>query len=201
MKSKLCVFDIDDVTLNFLGPLVDLHNKLHGTRISPHQLTNWDFENLVMIDAAGKVVLGSDIRKTMCEYIDHGFLAYLEPFEFVKESIDICQELGYTVCFLTARPHSQSKQTILSLLKHNIKHDFVVYNKNKAWALNELKDTFDIELFVDDNAKYLKELENCTHIKKLFMINRPHNMQEEVGTKVARVHNLMEVVSQLRRVV
>jgi predicted secreted acid phosphatase len=151
-----------------------------------------------MKDASGKVVNGADIRKTMNEYINDGFLASLEPNQFTKEAIDIAQELGYKVFFLTARPKTQEKQTIVSLLKYNIKHDGVIYQKNKAWALNELSKGYDIVTFVDDNVGYIKDAAKLDFIGRVFVLSCPHNYNEDIPANVGRVTNLMEVVSTLR---
>lgn len=199
-KEKICLLDIDEVCFDYLGGLLGLHNKLHGTTISKQDLTTWDIDNLLITNSRGKVTLGSEIRATMNKYENHGLLASLEPLPFAKEAIDIMGEFGYKVILLTARKQEFQTQTIISLLKHNIKHDALIFHTDKKWAITELFKTYEIELYVDDRSKYIYEVADFP-INNVCILTQAHNQNDVFPPHIKRVGDLMGAVSLLKPVV
>ena len=51
-KQKTVVFDIDDTLLQFLGMLIRLHNKLHGTCLVPDDLKEY---NIIMLSVSTRI--------------------------------------------------------------------------------------------------------------------------------------------------
>lgn len=199
-KIPAIVVDLDDTCSSFIGPLCRLHNRLHGTAISDYDIDSWDFKDVTVTDIHGNVVNGANLYTTMKEH-EKEIYAAMEPYPDSKYALDIMQQIGYKIIILTARPLEFEKQTRFNLIMKDLPFDELIFDWDKVKVLKELAKTHDLRLMVDDNSRTIKSVfENCK-VGTVCLMERRHNVNEEVDEEIKRVGSLMDCVRYLKKVI
>lgn len=198
IKPKCGIIDLDDTFNYFTRFLCHLHNELNDTCISETDITDWNFENLNLVDVRGNTVTGKELMNTFLKYEKAGLYSCLPVIEESKRAVNLMRLLGYKIIFLTARKEEYRAATELNLIANDIIYDGVYFNKDKVQEIKRLKKTYNVQLFVDDHFDNVANVaENC-RINHVFLINKEHNKNFEEGEDVIRINNLFDSVRYLK---
>ena len=93
MTYKEDIFvDIDGTTLDLMGILLEIYNIDYNDNLTPNDITEWEFANLVKPEAKDKVY----------GYFDDPSLYWaMQPLPFAVEGISFLKSLGYRIIFAT----------------------------------------------------------------------------------------------------
>jgi len=201
VKEKAIVVDYDDTVVGFLQALCKAHNKRYGTCISHNDIKTWDFGDMDITDARGNRVTGHDLRATFKLYEDNGLYAALKPLDYSKYALDTAHEIGYKVIILTARKEKYRLATEYNLDDQDIYYDELHFSDDKVKSLKQLAKTYDIVMFADDRASTVLEVAEKCRVKKVFLINAPHNINLEIDEDlVIRTNDLMDCLKELKQI-
>lgn len=198
-KPHAIVLDLDDTIVGFVDFLCRLHNSLYDTSVTDSDVTKWNFQDLDVVDARGKRVLGEDLARTFAEYESHGLYASLPAIKDARFAIQLMQKLGYKIIIVTARKEEHRKQTVLNLIHQKIHHDELILSHDKPATIKELSKKYHIDAFVDDRSKNVLDVSQNCRIDQIFIINKAHN-QDVIDEDIIRVNNLFETVRYLKEV-
>lgn len=197
-KKKVTIWDLDDTCCHFLPELCRLHNKLYGTCVNETDIQDWNFDSLEIKDARGNIVTGKQLRETFKEYEEHGLYSILPFISDAKQTLMFVKKLGYKIIFLTARPPKFEKATILNLIKNDIDYDELYFEEDKVKKIKELSKIYNVQLFVDDKASTVEQVNEKCKVNNVYLINKSYNRDEEVDEDVIRIDNIMECLKKLK---
>jgi uncharacterized HAD superfamily protein len=205
VKKKAIVLDIDDTIVQFCSFLCFLHNNLHGTSVSHHDLKQWSFDGLDIKDVRGNRVTGKELKKTFRLYEPDGLYSILPVIKDARFAIKIMKELGYKIILMTARKKEFQRQTILNLVAHNIQYDEVYFtpSHDKAKKIQNISKKYNVVMFADDRYETVKDVNDKCKIEHLFLVNMPYNNAIELDPstdRIQRINNLFEAIRHLEDV-
>lgn len=202
-KEKAVVLDVDDTLVSFLSYLCFLHNKLHGTSLSEHDIKEWAFDNLDLTDVRGNKVTGEQLNETFHEYESEGLYARLPAIKESRFGVELMRDLGYKIILMTARKPEFHKQTILNLISNKIDYDELYFTKEKVKKINALAKDYNIMLFADDKYETVLDVYENAKIHKngqVCLINKSHNQDKELDEGILRINTVFEAVRFLKKV-
>lgn len=174
-------FDIDGVWTDLEKKMVDVAAAKFGKVISPLHLYQDEKHGLS--------------REELDLMFVPEFFYDMEP---LSENILATQQLvedGHEIHVVTARPESEEMfdATIEWFKKHGVPEvDSFTFHHKKAKVAFHLK----LQRFVEDFSSNANELSNV--MSRVYLINRPYNMKDNLSPNVIRVDNVWEVHQRLQ---
>lgn len=129
-------------------------------------------------------------------YHDGGFRD-LEPVSGAVEGMKTLKKLGWTLVLISARPYWLYKRiyadTLFWLEKHDVPHDLLVFNKDKAEAIYE--DIFPAapKYMLEDRHKHAVEV--AKYGIPVLLLDWPYNAEVEDTNMITRVNDWADIVS------
>jgi len=177
-RQAAVAIDLDDVSLNFLHTLVDVHNFMYDANYKVNDIKEWE--------------LPKDLEETFKEYESQLYVT-LKKKTGVQKKIKEFINKGYKIIFITARPEIFRPETEFSLIKERLPYDELFFNKRKSLKLRRLQEMYDIVAFIDDKADTIRKVKNETNIPNVYLVNMPSNKNEEIPEGVIRIDSIGEV--------
>jgi uncharacterized HAD superfamily protein len=199
-RPKAVCLDLDDTVLDFIGQLCIVHNQKHKTFVTRSEVVGYPLKGDEVENIYGTLVEGENLEKTFKELEPHGLYAVLPVFQEAKQALELIREMGYKIIFMTARPPQFREQTELSLIVNHIKYDMLLFEIDKATAINKLNEQYEVVLFADDKASTVRAVNNKCQVKYPILINRAHNERyKSLSQKIIRANDLLETIKLLRK--
>lgn len=180
MKSKplAIVSDLDDCVFSFLQGFLDYYNTVFEKEICLPDLREYNFN-----DGMSKALKGWERL---------GYYGSL-PLEFgAFRFLELLAQEGVEVIFLTARPEKYRKDTEKCLKRHRItEYSDLIFSKNKAAVIEQLKSTHEILAFIDDRASTVNSVFKTCKLPYTFLINKSHNRHETVESGIVRINTIL----------
>jgi uncharacterized HAD superfamily protein len=197
-KIETIISDIDDVLYDFGGFTCSLHNALNDTVITPNDIKDWDFNDVEMKDATGKVVRGKELYATYKRFEEHGFYSKMPLINDAKRALELMKLLGYKIILLTSRKEQFGEETYMNLLIDKIPYDELIFNWDKVKIIKSLSKTHNIRLFADDKLSTIEAVNDQCKVDYVCLVNKSHNQKKKLDENIIRVNGLFEAVRFLK---
>lgn len=158
------LLDMDGITADFFGPLLEEYHRRTGECVPISQITEWDM---------GKNVSHPDTIFQI--FHEHGFFENLPPVSGAIEAIKRFLDLGHEVVIVSApcTPHSAAEK-----IRWCAKHLPFMDPKNLILCHHKYKYTISGDVIVDDNAetasKYVQKNQNSVALTLAYPYNKVH---------------------------
>lgn len=193
------VLDLDNCLVAFTEGLLFIYNQIHGTNLEDNDIKNWDFECDAYEDIRGNKTHGSDIRKVMLEFENHGLYNGLTPLPHAVQALRQMRDFGYHIVILTARPDRFGHETYQNLLRNQMCFDQLIFDGDKVKVINNLSATHEIVLFCDDKFEYTRDIAEHCNVENVCLINRPDNLKAPISDKIKRIGSVFGAIRYLKR--
>jgi 5'(3')-deoxyribonucleotidase len=127
------VIDMDEVIVDFMGPLIDIYNKRFKSDITLEDITSWE--------------LPRDMKYI---FYDPGYFLSLKPITDAIYGLTYLKYKGHDVIIAT----SPSKEPDIAYQKYNWIMQYLPSFANDLYIANR-KDRIDGDLIFDDNLEHL----------------------------------------------
>jgi uncharacterized HAD superfamily protein len=177
---KLLV-DIDGVLTNLPHRMIQVAQEKFGKVITPEDIYRDDEEWLT--------------KDELTEMFQPEFFFDMEPYEHNIEALRQMTEDGHEIHFVTARPESDSMfEATVSWFDTNgvPTFDSFTFHHNKALVAMHLG----LEGAIEDFSSNANDL--AAILSKVYLVNQPYNLKDELQFNVVRVNNLWEVRASLQ---
>jgi len=132
-------------------------------------------------------------------YYKNGGFRTLPVIPGAKEALDKVASWGFKIALITARPHWQYKRvysdTLAWLRENGVKHDLLLFNKDKSEAIYEHIFPARPIAFVEDRDKHALELVNIG--VRVLLIDTPDNRTIPTHPLIHRVKDWGEILEWL----
>jgi uncharacterized HAD superfamily protein len=197
-KIETIISDIDDVIKDFKGYNCDLHNKIYGTSVAEKDLTDWDYDKIMIKDAVGTLINGADIFNTFKRFENCGLYSRLPVIIEAKRALELAKFLGYKIILLTSRDKKFGEETYQSLIMDGIPYDELIFDWDKAKVIKNLSKTHHIRLFADDKLSTIKKVNEQCKIDYICLVNKAHNQEKNLDEDIIRVNSLFDCIKFLK---
>jgi uncharacterized HAD superfamily protein len=104
---------------------------------------------------------------------------------------------GYTTKIVTARGyHDNARQRTLNWCQtHNLAIDDVIVVPLYGAKREVLKQLGQIDLYVEDNHDHVEAAHDLTNVGRVFLMNRPWNLNCNVGTRVNELREVFQILT------
>jgi len=194
-QNKVCALDLDGCLAKYPENWIAFLNHQRGlTAEAPLRLEDFQFTFAPLPQIPRR-----KYYEWKHEFREEGFESlHVEPMEEASEFTKKIKDLGYKIIVLSARPYKEYKRmmvdTIEWLHKHNILYDAVYWSEEKHVRI--LRDVPFLKFMVEDNPVIANEVASLGY--KVFLINRPYNIDIKVQNNIERINNLLEIIPHLQ---
>ena len=127
-------------------------------------------------------------------------LTLLTPLQYVNDTLNIINKLGYKIILLTARDKKHTKTTRFNLSHNGILYDKIIFNSNKKEIIKQLSKKYNIELYIDDNVNNIVNVNSLGLVKNICMVNQAHNIYKNIPNNIKRIDGIYETISLLKEI-
>lgn len=179
-SSKVACVDLDDVVCD-LSPWTDKLKELRGT-------APMNERTLTMVESYKD------------EFYRTGRFSSLAPIAGAAQAMRNLKHEGYTIIVITARPQWTYPRlyadTLQWLRRHDIPHDLILFNKDKAEAVFQFVRPAWPAFFVEDHPRNASGLAAIG--VDVFLFDCPHNQDVADTERITRVAGWDGVMAELR---
>ncbi len=150
-NPKRVAIDLDGVCFCFDKHMCELIGDLFGIEITPSEITEYEWNKIP----------GFGITKRMWEeafykFIISGGFQELDMYPGARFSLHKIQESGFEIYYITDRPKDSRAQTLVSIAKHNLPINGLLFNRNKG----ALAKSLGVVAAIDDKDEHIQSYED-----------------------------------------
>jgi phosphoserine phosphatase len=188
MKSKIAVFDCDDVLANLRDPLQDLVSEHLGRPVSWKE---WDQYEI------GKVY-GFNFSHVCQMLVERDTLAKLQADPYAKQLIDAYKQDGCKTVILTARGYHPTGKQITEqwVADNNLPIDEVICIPLGDEKRDYLKHMGNVQVYVEDNHNHAEQAHGLLNVKSVYLLDRPWNRDVTNVTRVSCLSEILQLKSR-----
>ena len=178
-KPLAIVIDYDDTTVSFSGYLCRWHNKLHQTHLTEHDLISWEFP--------------PELEETFRNW-EELLYARLPLLSGARETLVCFKALGYKVIIMTARDEKFRNVTEFNIKDNDLPYDEIIFSTNKAKDIRKLAQTYNVQIFADDNVKTVKDVFKNTNVNEVYLIETSVNKNIKIDKEIHRIGSIRQIL-------
>ncbi len=165
--AKILV-DIDGVSCDLVGEVLDRLNKRLETKFKHDHITEWDFFN-----PDNNIFTEDELLNIRDIFKEKDLCFQVNLIDGVKETLEELQKDGHQIIWLTA-PWRDSPTWCYDRIRWIDKHLGHI-SKNIIFAWN--KEEIPGDILIDDNPEFLKRWEDKNFGKKTLLFRQPWNIK------------------------
>lgn len=191
-KKIIVAIDVDEVSLDFMNPLLEYHNDKYGT-----SLKREDFKSFNLWETWGGT--RQEAVKKVYDFFNSPYSENIKPIKGSQESINILSK-NKDLVIATSRPGYLHSRTIGMLSKYysGMFKDFYFtyqFDRNNGNRKKNICLEKNVDFIIDD---VIDNVLACSSVvKKAFLFDSPWNQINNLPENVGRVHSWKEVLKQL----
>jgi uncharacterized HAD superfamily protein len=172
--------DIDGVITDLPARMVQVAQEKFGKVIKPEDVYRKDEQWLT--------------KDELNRMFEPEFFFDMLPYERNIKALQLMSNEGHEIHFITARPFSTEMGQVTQdyFEKHGVPWATLYFDEDKAKVAEQLG----LERFIEDfssNANALAQV-----LPRVYLIDQPYNLKDELRGNVLRVNSVMEVRNRLR---
>ena len=191
-KKIIIAIDVDEVSLDFMNPLLEYHNDKYGT-----SLKREDFKSFNLWETWGGT--RQEAVKKVYYFFNSPYSENIKPIKGSQESINILSK-NKDLVIATSIPGYLHSRTIGMLSKYysGMFKDFYFtyqFDRNNGNRKKNICLEKNVDFIIDD---VIDNVLACSSVvKKAFLFDSPWNQINNLPENVGRVHSWKEVLKQL----
>ena len=186
--------DLDEVLLDFIGPLNDFYNQCYGTKFSRDDYTDYALWNIWNCSQ-------NEANKFVDFFLRSRYYFLVRPLPDAKRVVERLS-LKHELCAITARPLFNRSRVINSVDRYfgklikEIHFSGNVFNDlHQGASKAEICLVNDIEVMIEDSLEYAEQCASAGI--KSFLLTTPWNVKKTTSDKITRLKNLSDIIFSL----